>query len=111
MIEISLENEGRCAWGRPSIIKSAEEPEIRASFPSVEVRRQTAAPSVVSSRPDAQNHLLLCLVPPTSHADMDLIPRFDRSRNLTPGLQPSSFAYCHEPASECSMSIPCAPWL
>ena len=55
-------------------------------------RHQTAAPSLVSSQPDAQNRLLLCLVPTMSHAGMDLVRRFDRARNLTPGLPPSSLA-------------------
>jgi hypothetical protein len=32
------------------------------------------------------------LVPPKSHAVMDPIPCFDRLRNLTPGLPPSSLA-------------------
>ena len=36
---------------------------------------------MVSSHPDAQNRILLCLVPPKSHAGMGLVPRFDRARN------------------------------
>jgi hypothetical protein len=47
---------------------------------------------LVSSQPDAQNRLLLCLVPTMSHAGMDLVPRFDRARSLTPGLPPSTLA-------------------
>jgi hypothetical protein len=49
-------------------------------------RHQTAAPSLVSSHPDAQNCILLCLVPPKSHAGMGLVPRFDRARNPHAGL-------------------------
>ncbi len=56
-------------------------------------RHQTVAPSLVTSQPYAQNRLPLCLVPPISHAGMDLGPRFDRARNLTPGLPPSSLAF------------------
>ena len=62
-------------------------------FQHVDFDRQASAtkqrPSLVSSQPDAQNRLLLCLVPPMSHAGMDLVPRFDRARNLMPGLSPS----------------------
>src|SRR5271157_52436 len=39
-----------------------------------------------------QNRLLLCFVPPRSDAVRNLVPRFDRARNLTPGLPPSSLA-------------------
>ena len=53
----------------------------------VDVRRhQTAAPSLVSSHPDTQNCILLCLVPPKSHAGMGLVPRFDRARNPHAGF-------------------------
>src|SRR5271170_7038448 len=76
----------------PSAATRGDRSRNQNQFPSFGERHQTAAPSLVSSQPDAQNRLLLCLVPTMSHAGMDLGPRFDRARNLTPGLPPSSLA-------------------
>ena len=53
-----------------------------------------------------QNRLLLCFVPPRSDAVRNLVPRFDRARNLTLGLLMSSLAFGLEPAWRCSLSVP-----
>jgi hypothetical protein len=73
-------------------------PGTKRQFRSSSERHQQRLLLWSLSTKGVQNRLLLCLVPSISHAGMALVPRFDRARNLTPGLPPSSLAVCHEPA-------------
>jgi hypothetical protein len=71
---------------RADFIESAGEPEIRANIERLAgATKQRLLPW---SLPNLmrKNRLLLCLVPPMSHAGMDLAPRFDRPRSPHAGF-------------------------